>query len=77
MKFTEAVWYLKANGVRIEPSKKRNLRGRFFKVWDPTSDVPPMWCPAKVICSLAEMSKLAESLTEENPDENRPEVCFP
>ena len=69
MKFVDAVRYLKSQGVVIVPAKKRGRYGRFYKVWDPTSEVPPMWCTPKSVCSLAKLAYFANNDNKEKQDE--------
>ena len=51
--FVYAVWYLKAAGFCVEPTKTVCKRGRFYRVYDPTEEVPPMMLLPRSVIAVA------------------------
>ena len=75
MTFIEAVRFLRRQGVMVTPSNKRNLRGRFYRVWDPSSEVEPVWCLATAVISIAKLAK-RELEEEEDYEEDNMRVLY-
>jgi hypothetical protein len=55
--FVEAVRALRKAGIAVKWSPKRSTYGRLYKVHEPDSDMPTMWMPPRVVCSLAKLSE--------------------
>lgn len=57
MNFMHAAWYLRAQGVVVERSIVTSGLRRFYKVYDPKLDRPPVWMLPKAVCSLADLTR--------------------
>ena len=56
MLFMHAVHYLREHNIVVKWTTKVSARGRFYKVHELESDMPPIWMLPKAICSLAELT---------------------
>jgi hypothetical protein len=61
MLFLDAARYLRTKGAKVEYSDLFSDHGRFYKVYDPTDNLPAMWLSARAVSSLA---LFVEELTE-------------
>lgn len=63
MLFGDAVQILRDNNTTVEYSGLYNEYGRFYRVHEPGSDLPPFWLSVKAIGELAELG--SDNLSKE------------
>lgn len=55
MHLLEAAEAIRESGATIEASGLYNQYGRFYRVCEEDSDLPPVWLSVKALTSLAEL----------------------